>query len=230
MKRYAIYYAPEPGPFAAFGAAWLGWDAENGVLVPHPEIDATAIGLSVAELTTAPRKYGLHGTLKAPFRVQGTQADLEDGITALCAGLSPVTLEGLELADLAGFLALRPLGDLTGLNDLAARIVTGLDPHRAPLTEAEIARRKPGSLTAHQRQMLEQWGYPHVLDGFRFHITLTDSLPAETLAKTRQILRPMLEPLLPRPFVIDQICLFGEQDDGWFRLLRRYPLGHGTTP
>jgi tripartite-type tricarboxylate transporter receptor subunit TctC len=26
MKRYAIYYAPEEGPFAQAAAAWLGWD------------------------------------------------------------------------------------------------------------------------------------------------------------------------------------------------------------
>ncbi|HDR28083.1 MAG TPA: phosphonate metabolism protein, partial [Rhodovulum sp.] len=29
-KRYAIYFAPEPGPLAEFGAAWLGWDPLAG--------------------------------------------------------------------------------------------------------------------------------------------------------------------------------------------------------
>ena len=138
-------------------------------------------------------------------------------------------LEGLELTRLASFLALRPTGDLTALNQLAAAITSGLDAHRAPLTEAEIARRNPDRLTPYQRDMLDKWGYPHVMEDFRFHITLTSSLPDETLAEVEQVLHPHLEPILPRPFVIRQICLFGEQQDGSFRLMKRYPLGHAAS-
>ena len=37
-KRYAIYWAPEPGEFADQTAAWLGWDAARGCAVAHPDL------------------------------------------------------------------------------------------------------------------------------------------------------------------------------------------------
>jgi hypothetical protein len=37
-------------------------------------------------------------------------------------------------------------------------------------------------------------------------------------------LRPLFETLIERPFRIDEICLFGEGQDGRFRNLHRYPL------
>ena len=36
MKRYAVYYSPEPGAFATAAAAWLGWDPVAGTAVPQP--------------------------------------------------------------------------------------------------------------------------------------------------------------------------------------------------
>ncbi|HBR36147.1 MAG TPA: phosphonate metabolism protein, partial [Sulfitobacter pontiacus] len=63
FKRYAIYYTPPPGDFARRGAVWLGWDVQAGEAVAHPDIE----GLDIAKLTQRPRKYGLHGTVKAPF-------------------------------------------------------------------------------------------------------------------------------------------------------------------
>ena len=66
MKRYAVYYAPRPGPFADRAASWLGWDAARGATVPHPSWpDITLDGL-----TAEPRRYGFHGTLRAPFRAR----------------------------------------------------------------------------------------------------------------------------------------------------------------
>ncbi|MEM9967954.1 MAG: hypothetical protein AAF755_07640 [Pseudomonadota bacterium] len=62
FDRYAVYYTPQ-GALAKLGAAWLGWDSMTGNAVAHPKID----NLELAHLTQAPRKYGMHGTLKAPF-------------------------------------------------------------------------------------------------------------------------------------------------------------------
>jgi hypothetical protein len=38
------------------------------------------------------------------------------------------------------------------------------------------------------------------------------------------MLDPLLRPVLPRPFAVDSLCLFGQGEDGMFRLLHRYAL------
>ena len=98
FKRYAIYYLPEPGPLAAFGAAWLGWDAASGQDMAHPRIDG--LPLPVEHITDTPRKYGLHATIKPPFRLAPgtTENALNDALAAFCADQPPVTLDGLDLA------------------------------------------------------------------------------------------------------------------------------------
>lgn len=219
MKRYAVYYAPEAGDFADFAASWLGWDAETGSTRTHPDLP-----LPVAEITSVPRKYGIHATLKPPFRLNCRFEELDAELIELSTRLAPVTLEGLELAQIAGFLALCPSCDGAAVNDLAANVVRGLDHLRAALTPEERARRRPETLSPHQRALLDRWGYPYVLDQFRFHITLTGALPPAQLDEVEAVLRPILTPLLPRPFPIRQICLFGEAEDGRLHLMRRYDL------
>ncbi|QUS37002.1 DUF1045 domain-containing protein [Falsirhodobacter algicola] len=211
MKRYAIYYLPPPGPLAEFGARWLGWDPQTGARHPlPPEQEA---------LTAAPRRYGLHATLKAPFRLAGTKADLMAAVGDLAARLSPVAPGDLTVRRIGRFLALVPGGDTGPLNAMAARIVQDLDPFRAPLTEADRARRNPERLTPAQRTLLDRWGYPFVMEEFRFHITLTGPCDLEPDA-----LAPRLAPVLPAPFTLSDICLMGEDAEGFFHLLRRYPI------
>lgn len=224
FERYALYYAPEPGDFADFAAAWLGWDPVTGRAVPHPQI--AGLPAPIDQLTATPRKYGFHGTIKPPFRLaQGaTVGDLTAACATLAARLAPVSAPGLDLVQLGGFLALVPRGAGTDLAQLAASVVRDLDPFRAPPTPEEIARRRPERLSPRQRELLARWGYPHVMEEFRFHLTLTGDVDPDIAAATRQSLGPLLEPLLPRPFVIGRLCLFGEQQDGRFRLLHRYAL------
>ena len=38
------------------------------------------------------------------------------------------------------------------------------------------------------------------------------------------VLAPRFAPLLPAPFVVDSLCLFGQAKDGMFRILHRYAL------
>lgn len=224
FRRFAIYYAPEPGAFADFGAAWLGWDALRRVSALPP--DVPGLPRPLAEITETPRKYGLHGTIKPPFRLAEAMRadDLHRAVGALCAGLAPVTLPGLGLHRLGGFLALTPRGDAAALGQLAGAAVTGLDRFRAAPTAAEIARRRPDRLTPPQRANLATWGYPYVLGEFRFHITLTGNLPGDEAAMVARALRPMIAPVLPAPFRVHSLCLFGEPADGRFHLIHRYPL------
>ena len=223
-KRYAIYWAPEPGEFADQTAAWLGWDAARGCAVAHP--DLPGLPRPAVELTEAPRKYGFHGTLKAPFRLAAdtTPEALGAACAALAATVAPVRLPGLRFAVTEGFLVLVPEGDETELGTLAAKVVRGLDPFRAPPSEDEIARRRPERLSERQRTYLAEWGYPYVMEEFRFHLTLTGSLPPDEGQATKAVLSDWLGPVLPRPFVVGDLCLFGEAADGMFRILHRYPL------
>ena len=103
FKRYAIYYTAQ-GAFARQGAAWLGWDVDQGKAVPQPTLAA----LGVAALTKSPRKYGFHGTLKAPFRLaKGTgEAGLQNAVATLANQIQSAEVEGLKVTALGRFLAL----------------------------------------------------------------------------------------------------------------------------
>ena len=126
---------------------------------------------------------------------------------------------------LEGFLALVPAGDVLGLTDIAAQVVERLDPLRAPLTEAEIARRRPERLTPRQRELLDQFGYPYVMEEFRFHLTLSGRLTDDQMTMLRPLALAHFDGLQPEPFVLEDLCLFGEAADGRFHILNRYPLG-----
>lgn len=221
FRRYAVYYAPPAGVFHDRTAAWLGWDTGPGQAVTPPDL-----GIDIEAITREPRKYGFHGTIRAPFRLAEGQdlAGLKARIAHLAASLAPVRLGALKLAELEGFIALIPTGDLAPLLALGAAVVRGTNDLRAPLNEAEIARRRPGQLTPRQRQLLEEFGYPGVMEEFRFHLTLTDRLTGEDQSRIALILAEYLADALPDPFVIEDLVLFGEDDAGRFHQLNRYAL------
>ncbi|MGR3616581.1 MAG: DUF1045 domain-containing protein [Paracoccaceae bacterium] len=222
--RFAIYYAPPQGALAQFGAQWLGWDAAAGALVDHPDIPHLPRPLS--ELTRRPRKYGFHGTLKPPFRLaNGTTPDaLSDALGTLTARLEPVVADGLVLRRIGSFLALVPNGPATSLAHLAATLVQETDGFRAPPTSDELDKRRAQRLSPVQLQLLEQWGYPYVLDQFCFHMTLTGRLRPDEDMAVQTAVQEALPPLLD-PFLIREVCLFAERTDGYFEILKRYPLG-----
>jgi putative phosphonate metabolism protein len=221
FKRYAIYYTPAPGPLAEFGAAWLGWDAVQGVEVQHPAIPG--LPRPISEITQTPRKYGLHATIKPPFRPQADTDEhmLCEALDAFCAGQDTIRLNSLSVAQLGRFLALRPEGDEYLLNDMAAKAVRAFDRFRAPLTEDELTNRRAGGLTPSQDLLLQTWGYPYVMEEFRFHITLTGKLPKPEGKALVMQLDEILQPLLPRPFAIDGLTLMGEDESGKFHQVTR---------
>lgn len=214
--RYGLYYTPSPGPFATAGANWLGWDIEKGEALGTPDLS----------LVSHPRKYGFHATLKAPFALADgtTPQELENAVSALCATLSPVLLAGLEVSRLGAFLALTPLGDPSALKALAARCVTDLDRFRAPLTDAERQRKTRSKMTPELRQNLERWGYPHVMEAFRFHMTLTGPLDRSSRQAAAQAAKLHFATCLPTPFPITSLSLTAEAPDGMFHFIRRFDL------
>ncbi|WP_106745490.1 DUF1045 domain-containing protein [Yoonia maritima] len=222
FERYAIFYTPPSGAFADFCASWLGWDNRDGRKCVHPQI----ADLDVDKLTQTPRKYGIHATLKAPFRlIEGaSQNQLKTATSQMAETIPPFRLDGLSLKHHRGFLALRPRGNITTLNSVAQHIVETLDDFRAPASASELARRRQANLSERQEKNLMTWGYPYVGEDFHFHLTLSGRIDPGLGADVTDALAPHLLPLVPRPFPIEQIALMGEDSEGMFHEIQRYDL------
>jgi putative phosphonate metabolism protein len=224
--RYAIYWTPAgDDPLAAFGAAWLGRDPARDRDVSRLHVP----GLDPrwhAAITAAPRRYGLHGTLKAPFVLaEGrTPGELDAALAAFAAGTAAFEAPPLALVALDGFLALVPCERSRALHDLAEGCVARFDGFRAPPPAAELARRRAGGLSPRQDALLVRWGYPHVFEELRFHVTLTGRLEPPDGERARALLAPLVAPFCERPWRVDGISLLRQEDGRPFALVRRYPL------
>jgi hypothetical protein len=143
----------------------------------------------------------------------------------LAEQLSAVEVGPLTLKIIGDFMALCPTGDLTALNVLAASCVKELDNFRLPLSQEELEYRRRKTLSDRQEENLLSWGYPYILDDFRFHLTLTDILDESEKEPLVEILERETEDLRRPPFILDQLCLFGDPGNGSpFRLIRRFSL------
>lgn len=223
--RYAIYYAAPPeSPLERFGTTWLGRHHRTGAVLAQPAVP----GIDperLRALTASPRRYGLHGTLKAPFRLHRgrTAAELHAAAEAFAAALTVVTLPPLVIADLEGFLAFVPAEPAAALDDLAADAVRAFEPFRAPHTAEERARRPVDRLSDRQREQFERFGYPHIFADFAFHMTLTQRLADADKAVLLPHLRSTGRPLEAEPFSLDAIAVYEEPAPGAdFLMTARY--------
>ena len=177
-QRYAIFFVPgDTTPLGEFGSSVLGRDANgDGVKVLNPEHALRE------QLTKQPAHYGFHATLKAPFELaRGKTLDsLTSELADFSARQSVLELPDLAPQQMAGFCALALPESVSTVNSLAARCVTHFEPWRAALSTEDIDRRKPAQLGARQRQLLEKYGYPYVLDEFRFHMTLSSPVTSDS--------------------------------------------------
>lgn len=200
--RYAIYFVPGPeGVLGRFGRYWFAPDGP-------PEIP----GLSrerLVEAQTSARHYGFHATMKAPFRPAPDrgEAELRAALDVFAAGRAPLELPPLRVTRLGAYLTLRPDGATPALGELAADCVRAFEPMRAPLNDAEIARRRQSGLTPHQDDLMQRWGYPYVMDEFRFHMTLAGPLNQDELDRLAKALEPQCRELSAMPFVLDRLSL-----------------------
>jgi putative phosphonate metabolism protein len=224
--RYAIYFTPPPETaLARFGAGMLGYDGARGVDVPHLTIDGIAPD-ALAALTTEPRRYGFHATLAAPFRLgDSTEAALRAAAAALARTQPAVTLDALAVTAIGSFIALRPGAAQPGIAALEAACVRTFHPFRAPMTAAERARRLTAPLTPHQIALMDRWGYPYVLDQYRFHMTLTGPVPPTQRVEVLRQITQAYAPLAGAPHVIDAVSLMRQDDAASrFRVLERFAL------
>lgn len=222
--RYAVYFAPaRSSPWWQLGVHWLGRDEHDDAPLAHlpvPGLDVQAL----ADITRHPRRYGFHATLKAPFRLAAPNDEqyLVARLEALARTLKPARLAPMRVASLGDFVALVPFEQNPDIDTIAAACVVGLDDLRAPQTPADIARRNPDRLDTREAQLLERYGYPHVLERFRFHMTLTDPVDPEIAHSVMTGLAANLDHLnATAPLTLDRLCLFVEREPGanFLRLL-----------
>jgi putative phosphonate metabolism protein len=230
--RYAIYYAPAPdSELDRFGAHMLGYDAYGGADLPFPESVAQAQP-DWHDLTQDPRKYGFHATLKAPMTLAGGQTEAR--LTAACEAFAgtprPVPIIEPVVDSISGFIAVIPAQPSPRLQQLAADANREFDSFRAPLTSKDRARRNPDRLTSRQCEYLDRWGYPYVMEEFRFHMTLTGRLDADRRAPIVAMLRDRFSALRLKRLAIDRLSLCRQDDAASrFRIIGHWPLRDGSA-
>lgn len=226
--RYAVYFAPgAESELERVCSSVLGRCAWTGRILVQPALpDVTAARL--AELTAAPRRYGFHGTLKPPFFLsEGVEeAALFEAMANLAASRRSFELPPLRLAAIGSFLALTPSAPCPELEELARACVVELDRFRRPPGPEELSRRRGKGLTPAQERLLERWGYPYVLEEFRFHLTLTGGIPDDDeRGRLHAGLSSLLGALGDQPVPVRGISIFSQPGpDEPFTVVREFAL------
>lgn len=208
--RYAIYFTPgEADPLTRAAERWIGRSAFSDTTFAPLDAD-------LAFHTASARRYGFHATLKAPFRLaEGrSEAELIDAFDLWTAARDPFVGPRLVIGQIDGFFALLPETRSADLDALARDLTVDFDAFRAPASEGEIARRNPESLTTRQVGHLHEWGYPYVMEDFRFHMTLTGRVGGEEAAQLRRHLEAHFGALLDAPVAFASLALFVEPEPG----------------
>lgn len=228
--RVAVYYAP---PYESVwweaGSSWLGRCAATERSIKQPQFEGVTSD-AFARLTADPRRYGWHGTLRAPFRLaEGkTIADVRAALRRMCTERNAFDLAPLQVSRMGGFLALRPTQVEHELDRLAADCVRQMHSLAAPLTDGELARRRLAALSAEQDELLQIWGYPYVFGQFRFHLSLTG--PLKDLPEDIQelLIEKAIAHFEALPACrVDRVSLFVEPTPGaQFRMLEQIEFSH----
>jgi hypothetical protein len=219
FSRYAIYYIPDL-PLFQIGSDWLGWNSQSG--------QETLLSADDRRITDRPRKYGFHATVKPPFLLasHSTQGELQDAFHAFCATSSPATGGTLKIARLSRFLAMTQDVQSNEVTELAASTVSHFDKFRAPLSDKDIEKRRQRRLTPQQDELLLRWGYPYVMQEFKFHMTLTGPLAANEIGAIEQRTNTLFQEFIGQSSNISSLALLGEDNDsGRFHVIERLSLG-----
>lgn len=231
MARYAIYFAPNAeSSLWRFGSSAIGYDAASGEDRPFPDHPFYRSPEAHA-WTEEPRRYGFHATLKAPFALKegSDEAGLREALDAFCDRRGAIGGALLKLSAIGRFLALTPASREAEINALAADCVRWFEPFRAPLSDADRARRLASPLSERQRAHLDAFGYPYVFEDFRFHMTLTGPLEQSVRDEAMEALRTLYQPI-DAPVAIDAVCLFRqERSDSRFVIIHRSELTGQTS-
>lgn len=228
VLRYALYFAPPKDDALSVAAAhWLGRDAFSNATFPADGADAFSAA-EIEAMIDDPRRYGFHATLKAPFELASSvrENELLEAMEDFARATRPFDIPRLVLGQLGPFFALVPAEEHPPLQAFAAATVKAFEPFRAALSAADVARRKPEQLSQAERENLLRWGYPYVMDEFRFHMTLTGPVAADRQSAVRALLADRFAAFTDRPLAISGLALFVEESRGApFTVHTWLPLG-----
>ena len=219
FSRYAIYYIPDQ-PLFQIGSDWLGWNSITG--------QETTLSADHRRITDRPRKYGFHATVKPPFSLasNSTQGDLQDAFQTFCATVSPATGGTLKISRLGRFLAMTQDVQSNEVTELAASTVSHFDKFRAPLSDNDIQKRRQRRLTPEQDALMLRWGYPYVMQEFKFHMTLTGPLQNDEIVSIEQLANTRFQEFIGQSLNIALLALLGEdRDSGRFHVIEKLSLG-----
>jgi hypothetical protein len=158
-----------------------------------------------------------------------SERDFVDAVGRFAAARRALSVPSMVLAEIGDFLALVPASRCDDLQDLADCCVVEFDEYRQSADEAELAKRRAGGLSPRQDELLLRWGYPYVLEQWRFHLTLSGRLPdEEERAAVMTVLRKHFSGYIDRPLHVRDLCVFRQPaPDRPFSVLARFRLGGG---
>jgi hypothetical protein len=217
--RVALYWAPDRAdPLWNAGNSWLGRDPEHAAKLPQPPLPAIEV------ITEAPRQYGFHATLRPPMHLATGWDEFLAAAETVAASLKPFDLPPLAVENLDGFLALRESAPCQALHTLADTCVRCTDMHRLPASESELSKRRAAGLSFEEEQLLQLWGYPYVMQRWRFHMTLSRRLTFAEMATWRPAAEAHFAPALAAKRIVRDISVFTGRTGEAFRLAERFPL------
>ena len=224
--RFAIYFAPDPASALwRRSAAWLGRDAQTNE--PDPETVPDIGAATLHTVTRSARRYGFHATIKAPMILAegATREGLDKALAEFALTQTPVNVGPVEIASLDGFLAIVPKAQPQDLTDFVTLCVTTFERFRAPMATEDRDGRVAKGLTPRQIELLDQFGYPYVMEEFRFHMTLTDRLVVPERETMMAAAQSWFAPAMPEQLTLDRLSLFEEPEPGApFVRVADYPL------
>ena len=228
MHRLAIYFTPHPeSEIALRAAAWLGRDV-YGNKSSMPIAMAGLTEQRQLELVCTPAHYGFHATIKPPFQLKQRKSieSLKLKLRQFADGWQRFVLPPLEVSFMHDFFCLRPTSPCLPLTKMAAEVTHYFDDFRKPLSNGDLEKRRQVGLSPRQELLLRTWGYPYVLEEYRFHLTLTGKVINEGEKKLLENeLRRHFHPEICTDVMMDSLSLFMEEGSMPMRLIEIIPLG-----
>ncbi|MEO1062591.1 MAG: DUF1045 domain-containing protein [Actinomycetota bacterium] len=223
VLRLAVYATPRAGTeWHRLSTEWMGYDPVTG---RSGRRSAVLGAQELRDLTATAATYGFHATLRSPFRLaDGVEvADVLAAVERAAASLAAMAPR-LTIGRIGGFAAFVPQAGRHGLAAVERVCVTELDRCVRPLDDDELARRRRTGLTPRQDELLVRWGYPYVLEEFRYHMTLTRRLDDGEADRVLDAARAHFGVLDGAAFPLDDLVVLTQTDGGPFVELLREPL------